>query len=246
MNAAISARRGTRGACGLASFALVLVCGCAAKTPPTPDGTPIASLPASTATSEPQANARPASAGSLWPTDEQGYLFSDHKARRVGDLLTVKIIERAEASKDAGTKLSRDNAIDASIENLFGLEKSVVASNPYVNPASLIKGEMSNKFEGNGSTKRSDDLTTQMTVVVDQVLPNGNLVIRGSRVVGLNFEQQVLTLSGLVRPEDIDSQNTVLSTFIANADIRYGGNGVVNDKQRPGWFTWLVDWVWPL
>ena len=78
--------------------------------------------------------------GSLWPSDEQGYLFSDHKARRVGDLLTVKIVERAEASKDAGTKLSRDNAVDASIENLFGLEKSVVASNPYVNPASLIKG----------------------------------------------------------------------------------------------------------
>lgn len=231
----------------LPMLTLVLALGCASQQPPapaTPGGEP--GDPISALGIQPPPPTRAASTGSLWPDDEQGYLFSDHKARRVGDLLTVRIVERAEASKDADTKLSRDNAIDASIENLFGLEKSVTVSNPYVNPASLIKAQASNKFEGNGSTTRSDDLTTQMTVVVDHVLPNGNLVVRGSRVIGLNYEQQVLTLSGMVRPEDIDSQNTVLSTYIANADIRYGGNGVVNDKQRPGWFTWLFDWAWPL
>ncbi len=190
--------------------------------------------------------ARPASTGSLWPSDEQGYLFSDHKARKTGDLLTVKIVESAQASKAADTKLSRDNSMNASLENLFGIEKSVVASNPFVNTSSLLKGEFQNKFEGDGSTTRSDDLTTQMTVVVQRVLPNGNLMVAGSRVVGLNYEQQMLTLTGIVRPEDVDSQNTVLSTYIANADIRYGGNGVVTDKQHPGWLTWLTDWIWPL
>ena len=102
-----------------------------------------------------------------------------------------------------------------------------------------------NSHQGAGVTTRSGQLTATMTAVVREVLPNGNLVVQGTREVLVNHEQQFMTLTGVVRPQDVSRDNIVLSTQLADANISIGGLGVVADKQRSGWGTWLFDLVWP-
>ena len=164
----------------------------------------------------------------------------------MGDLLTVRIIESASAVKDASSSLERAGSLDASIDNLFGIEESVVASNPALTPSALIKGSLDSSFAGSGQTRRSDDLETQMTVIVEDVLRNSNLVVRGTRDITVGNERQVMSFSGIVRPTDIGPDNAVLSTLVAEVEIHYGGVGLVADRQRPGWAFWLVDWLWPM
>jgi len=84
-----------------------------------------------------------------------------------------------------------------------------------------------------------------MTAMVKEVLPNGNLVVQGSRTVLVNHEEQFMTLTGIVRPEDIGRDNLILSTQVADARITFGGTGIVADKQRTGWGTWIADWLFP-
>ena len=108
-----------------------------------------------------------------------------------------------------------------------------------------VGAETSEKHDGTGSTSRSSELTAVLTAKVIDVLPNGNLLIDGRREVIVNNETQLISLSGTVRPEDIGPNNTVLSTYIADAKITYTGEGVIGDKQRVGWFVKIMDAVWP-
>jgi flagellar L-ring protein precursor FlgH len=167
-------------------------------------------------------------------------LYGDHKAFRVGDVLTVSVSESAKASNTANTDLSRNTSNQAQVSALWGLQDILSQSN-------LTKLDVTSdtSHKGAGSTARTGQLTASLTAVVKEVLPNGNLAIQGTRSVLVNHEEQYMTLTGIVRPEDIGRDNTVFSTQIADARIAFGGTGVVADKQRSGWGTWAFDWLFP-
>jgi flagellar L-ring protein precursor FlgH len=192
-------------------------------------------------TTVPRSAAGPVSAGSLWPADDRTFFYADHKALRVGDSLTIKVVESAKASNTADTDLSRKSANKAEITALFGLQGALARSDL----TNLIDVTADNSHKGSGATQREGKLTASLTAIVKDVLPNGNLVIQGSRSTVVNNEEQYMTLTGIVRPEDIGRDNMVLSSQIADARITFGGIGVVADKQRSGWGTWVFDWLFP-
>lgn len=182
-------------------------------------------------------------------------LFLDTKARTAGDIVTVKIEESSKATNKANTKTARDSSLSAGIETFMGVEdwwqdkvlRALGSNMPKVNPfgSASIKAGMQSDFEGDGSTTRSGDLTAYITCRVTDVMPNGNLRIVGTREVMVNHENQVIILSGVIRPRDIGDDNIVRSIFVADAKIAYSGSGVVDDRQRPGWMANFLDAVWP-
>jgi flagellar L-ring protein precursor FlgH len=184
--------------------------------------------------------------GSIWQNDAPLLsLFADQKARTVGDIVTIKIAESSDATNKASTATDRSSSLSASVDAFFNAEKKFPADQPFFNPFSKIAGGMESEFNGNGTTKRSGDLNAYITALVTQVLPNGNLVVTGSREVLINNENQIIELSGVVRPRDISAENQVLSIYVADARISYSGTGVVNDRQKPGWLTTIVTKIWP-
>lgn len=185
-------------------------------------------------------------AGSLWQQGEQS-MFSDRKAQKVGDIVTVIISEKASASKQASTSTDRSSSISAAIPNLFGLENSDALSgeSPSVDLTNLVNAEFSNGFDGAGSTTRKEDLSAYLTTQVVERYPNGQLKIRGGKEVMVNNEVQIIYLTGIVRPVDVTSANTVSSAKILNARISYTGKGSISDKQKPGWAMRVLDNVWP-
>lgn len=184
--------------------------------------------------------------GSLWPGENRfNTMFMDSKARRVGDIVTIRVVEMAEASNEATTSTGRNSTIDVGIDNLFGIERNIATINKSIDPSKLIATRASSDYEGKGSTIRKGSLTASISAIVKEVLPNGNLIIEGRRKLVVNNETQFLILQGMVRPEDISPANVVLSTAIADAKIVYTGRGIIADKQRPGWFIRILDLIWP-
>ncbi|BBO66782.1 flagellar L-ring protein [Desulfosarcina alkanivorans] len=194
----------------------------------------------------PDSAASPPSDGSLWQDGAPLVcLFSDQKARTVGDIVTIKISESSAATNKASTATDRSSSLSASVDAFFNAEKRFPADQPFFNPFSKVAGGVESEFQGTGTTRRSGDLDAYITALVTQVLPNGNLMVTGSREVLINNENQIIQLTGVVRPRDINAKNQVLSTYIADARISYSGSGVVNDRQKPGWLTNIVNTVWP-
>ncbi|MDY7031201.1 MAG: flagellar basal body L-ring protein FlgH [Thermodesulfobacteriota bacterium] len=186
---------------------------------------------------------------SLW-TEESGHsiLFMDYKARRVNDTITISIVEVSSASGEADTAVGSESSVSAGITSFLGAPSDYGMPNFWgrqnaFNPS--IGASKSNTFEGTGKTARKGNLTASITARVIKVLPNGNLVIKGRKEVTINDDEQIITISGIVRPRDISADNTVLSTYIGDARIEYTGKGVLNDKQTPGWLSRLLDWIWP-
>lgn len=183
--------------------------------------------------------------GSLWQENgTMGELFINPKARRVGDIVTIKIVESSKASNNASTNTGRDSSVDVGIDKFLGLENNITSTQG-LNPFSRITGSTSNKFTGQGGTSRSGDLNAYITTRVIGVLPSGNLAISGSREVIVNNEAQMIVVSGVIRPRDISHENVVLSTYISDARIAYSGSGIVNDQQRKGWLANILDIVSP-
>jgi flagellar L-ring protein precursor FlgH len=191
--------------------------------------------------------------GSLWKENGYRNLFRDLRARQAGDLVTVNISESSKANKKADTKTSRESSIDGGIDNALGWENKVKELTSFGNKKvreafktnPMFKANMKNEFTGSGQTSRDETMTASITARVMDVSPEGNLFIRGTREVRVNNETQYITLTGMIRPEDISPDNTVLSSYIADAKIAYSGNGSVSDKQRPGWLMRAVDFIWP-
>jgi flagellar L-ring protein precursor FlgH len=172
--------------------------------------------------------------------------FQDLRAFQVGDLVTINIVETSKASKSAGTKTSRESGIHAGIDNLLGYETELKhIFPPNFDNQNMFNASLVNSFDGSGSTDRIETMTAFMTARVMNVTTNGNLYIEGRRQIRVNNETQFIILSGLIRPTDISPNNTVLSSYIADAKIEYLGSGSVSDKQRPGWLGRIVDVVWP-
>ncbi len=186
-------------------------------------------------------------AGSLWRDNNQS-MFADRKAHDVGDIVTVIISEKASASKEATTSTSRTSNMTASIPNFFGLENDKLWTTGHYAPVdleNLVKADFANGFDGAGTTTRKEDLNAFLTTQVVGRYPNGQMKIRGGKEVMVNDEVQVIYLTGIVRPVDITSANTINSYKILNARISYTGNGAISDKQQPGWMMRMLDYAWP-
>lgn len=169
--------------------------------------------------------------GSLWSNSSRAWT-EDVKAHAVGDTLTVLVQETASASSAASTKTSRDDS--ASFGGGTGFLKPLLKD---------FGASAKSAVNGQGQTIRTGSLVTRLTVIVKQVLPNGNLMVEGVRIVGLNSEKQKATISGIVRPQDINPDNTISSVSVANATIQYDGKGVVGDKQRRGLISTVFSWI---
>jgi flagellar L-ring protein FlgH len=180
--------------------------------------------------------------GSLWQASSSG-LAEDLKARRRGDIVTVVISEQASASKQASTGTSRATTMSAGMPNLLGLEKTPVKG--WVDLANLLNANFSSKFDGSGSTSRQETLQATISTKVVDVLPNGNMMIEGRRNVKVNNEDQIIVLTGTIRSRDVNSDNTISSSLIADARINYSGKGIISDRQKPGWLMNVLDAVWP-
>jgi flagellar L-ring protein FlgH len=187
----------------------------------------------------------PRSDGSLFVGESRrSLLFVDRKAHLVQDIVTIRIVEAASASGEANTATDRESSVSGSLEALFGFEKTL--QNNGINPASVVKGGLSNSFDGSGATSRKNSLLATITAVVREVFPNGNLYIEGKKEVIINNERQYIIVSGVIRPEDIGPDNSIRSDLIADARIEYSGRGILAEKQRPGWLGRVLDVVWPL
>lgn len=182
--------------------------------------------------------------GSIWQASSGG-LTEDLKARRKGDILTVVITETASASKSATTETERKSSISAGVPNLFGLETNMTGIRNWMDLSKLINASAGSNFDGSGSTTRRENLNATISTRVVEVLPNGNFLIEGRRNVRVNHEDQIILLEGSVRPRDISSDNTINSSYVANARITYAGKGIISDRQQPGWLMGLFDKLWP-
>lgn len=172
-------------------------------------------------------------AQSLWPADQAPSLFADRRASKTGDLVTLVVQEWTEGAQTAVTSTSSDHQTNLSTSGLLtqwlpGLGLGVSAEQ---------------SGEGNGSTRRGSSLEARLTARVVEVTPDGNLRIEGSREIVINGEHQRLTITGLVRPEDITPANTVLSSYLADARIELDGDGPVGDLQDPGLLTKVFNWL---
>ncbi len=184
--------------------------------------------------------------GAIWRGEnDKSMLFSDKKARYLDDIVTIVITEAAQGNNRATTDTSRNASTEASIDTFLGLENSVIGRNANMGGQISLGGTHANSMKGAGNTSRNTTLVARISARVIRVLDNGNLLIEGRRQVTVNAEDQYLIISGIIRPEDITTENTIASQYIADARIVYTGQGVVNDKMRPGWMTRIVDWVWP-
>jgi flagellar L-ring protein precursor FlgH len=195
-------------------------------------------LPISAVAREPLPQA--ASANSLWRTGAREFL-GDQRASRVGDILTVliQIDDSAKTSNDTTT--SKTSANTLGIPNFLGLESSLgrILPKAFV-PSTAIATNSSMVGEGKGAITRQEQITLTIAAVVTQVLPNGNLVIQGRQEVQTNYDTRVLTVAGIVRPEDITAANTILHTQIAEARISYGGKGDIASVQKTAGGTALL------
>jgi flagellar L-ring protein precursor FlgH len=169
-----------------------------------------------------------ASAKSLYQEGTYRALTSDHKAHRVGDLLTVLVYENASASSTANTTATRDAHV--------GLDLDWNANRHGGN------AQATNQLNGRGQTQREGKVIAQITVSVQSIAENGDLVIAGDQLLDVNNEQQQIRVEGKVRPQDVSDVNTVLSTRIADARISYAGEGDIADRQRSAWWQKVLTW----
>jgi flagellar L-ring protein precursor FlgH len=192
----------------------------------------------------PMPAAQPASynPNSLWRNGSRAF-FKDQRAHQIGDILTVKVNITDKAIIDNETKRSRDSKDDSNIKNFFGKPKVPILNTPV--PTPIFTADSTTSTDGKGSVNRSEALTTNVAAVVTQVLPNGNLVIEGKQEMRVNFEIRELIVAGIVRPEDIESDNTIESTKIAQARIAYGGHGQLSDMQQPRYGQQVFDVLLP-
>ncbi|MBA4373168.1 MAG: hypothetical protein C0402_09950 [Thermodesulfovibrio sp.] len=188
--------------------------------------------------------APPVSTNSLWT--DRASLYEDTKARRLNDIVTINVVENITGSGTADTNTSKDTSLDASVTNFFGAPLSMLnafGAGKAMTPT--VAGSMKDTFKGTGSTNRAGKLVGTITAKVAEVMPNGNLVLEARKDITINNEKQTLVLRGMIRTTDIAIDNTISSSKVADAEVFYIGDGVVQDKQSPGWMVKILDKVWP-
>lgn len=183
-----------------------------------------------------------ASEGSLW-VNKSGSLFADSKASYVGDTVIVDIIENSTSSMDVNTESSRKTDIGIGMPTLNGLTGKII--NPPAALTQMVGADSTTTFSGEAKSDRSGQVTASIAARVTEVLPNGTLSVFGRRAMKVNNEVQYITVSGIVRPQDISAANRVKSTYLADSRIEYYGKGALADKQNPGWGTRILENIWP-
>ncbi|MDR1125623.1 MAG: flagellar basal body L-ring protein FlgH [Deltaproteobacteria bacterium] len=219
-------------------------CNASSSTPrPTPMLTPAQAYP------EPEdAYGNP---GSLFSESGSNLLFEDSRARRVGDILMINIVENTKSKSKADTSAGRTTGIELGVSSFLGRP----AFSPIIVGGSNISGQTgstpliaaatSSNLDATGETKRENYVSTTIGARVIQVLPNNILQVAGAREIKVNDETEYMVITGLVRASDILSDNSVLSTQLAESSIEYYGKGVLADKQKAGWLTRLLEVIWP-
>ena len=183
------------------------------------------------------------SPNSLWRNGSRAF-FKDQRAAQVGDILTVTVNITDKAAIANETQRSRENKEDSGITDFAG-SKLLTGSAAKVLPGRVLTADSAASSDGKGSVNRQEALQTNVAAVVTQVLPNGNLVVEGKQEIRVNFEIRELIVAGIVRPEDIQSDNTIDSTKIAQARIAYGGRGQITDVQQPRYGQQVLDVLLP-
>jgi len=190
----------------------------------------------------------PTDSGSLYQAHFSNNLWSDQRAKRVGDILTVVLEESTSSSKSANTSVSKDSAITIPEGTILGTTPSFGSGLPNSNTALSLSADLdSNRsFAGESDADQSNSLTGNITVTISQVLPNGMLVIRGEKWLTLTRGEEFIRITGLVRQADIRPDNTVLSTRVADARIAYSGTGELADANQMGWLSRFFNHpLWP-
>ncbi len=181
--------------------------------------------------------------GSLFQASTMVDLYQDSRARKVGDVVIINIVENNNASNSADTSSDKSTSRDLSVGALFG--QNAIPLLGAVGD-SMVNYSASNDFSGSGSTSRSNTITATVAARVVKVMSDGLLHVEGIRETRVNNEKQYIVVRGLVRSRDINPDNTLLSTHLADAQIEYYGSGIVNDSQKPSWLARLVDSISPL
>lgn len=187
------------------------------------------------------------------PSFESNY-FTDRKAFRVGDIITINLNERMQASKNASSSIQKDSDLNVGVPNVLGM--AVAPKNPLAGVSALGMTDKNLSLEASANAKRStkgsgqagqsNSLAGSITVTVADVLPNGVLAVRGEKWLTLNTGDELIRISGLVRPDDISTDNTVSSTRIADARITYSGTGAFANASQPGWLSrFFMSPAWP-
>lgn len=213
-----------------------------------------------------------ANATSLW-SEDQGVvssMFTDRKAKRLNDIVTVLISEQTTTARSADKSTGRDSSIDGTVSSWFTIKgltdvvKNVLGFKD-TNPAKTIvdgnhelgtkqadstnlpawKISTKNEHKGSGSLSRKDSVSARITCKVIEILPNNNLVIEGKQNVTVDRDLQTIVFKGVIRPDDISASNTIYSYNVADAEINFGGKGSIADKQKRGVFEFLGDLIWP-
>jgi flagellar L-ring protein precursor FlgH len=192
----------------------------------------------------PTTESMPAAEGSLFNPNQETSLYSDFRARHVGDVVTIVIQENLKGSKNVNTQTARKSDMNLGLTGIMGLEFDKRIGPRYpdatLEATNALGGSTTDSFNGSGKTSTDASLTGTISARVVQLLPGRNLLIEGSRELRINNETQYLIVSGVIRPQDLSPDNTVPSTRIADARIEYTGGGILSEKQNPPWFARML------
>ncbi len=214
----------------MTSIAFAALSACAAS--PRPDATFAATLPEEIPVAD-------AGNGGIFQSGHDVPLFENSVAHRIGDVLTIPLDEKTDASKSAITTTKKNTAVEASAPTLFGAAATIHGRN-------LLNSSLSGatSFDGEGGSKQSNQLTGGISVTVTKRLANGNLLVRGQKWITINQGREFVRIQGIVRPVDIAPDNTVSSIRVADATIAYGSQGALNDANSKGWLGRFFDSKW--
>lgn len=177
--------------------------------------------------------------GSIYQSGYDMRLFEDQTAKRVGDILTITLLEKTQAKKADDLKTTKDNQMSVTAPTLFGMAASVLSGQDLETKLASTK-----EFSGKGAADQSNSLSGNISVTVVELLPNGNLSVRGEKRVTLNQGDEFIRLSGIVRPVDINSANIITSDKVADVTIMYVGEGAMADASKMGWLARIVQSPW--